>query len=227
MKKNLKHLLIVLFLIGILITIYFLNKSHLLTLENIKAQKDYLQAYVAQNYWWSVCMFILFYMVETALALPGTALLTMLGGFLFGLWGFFFSIFAATIGATLTFLGVRYLVGNWVYERYNHKPLFKTIHDELHINAVYYLLFLRIVPFVPYFFVNIMLGLTEISVFTFLWTTGLGIIPGDILYTLAGKQLNTISSLYDIFSCRTILIFAILIAALVIPLIIKHLPRKK
>jgi uncharacterized membrane protein YdjX (TVP38/TMEM64 family) len=226
MKKDIKKIITFLIIACIIITLLILHQHNYLTLAHIKAQKDFLEEYVAHHYISSIFIFMGFYIIETALALPGTALLTMLGGFLFGLWGSLFSIISATVGATLTFMTIRYLVGGTVYKKYKHMPLLKTIYNQLHTNAIYYLLFLRFVPFFPFFLVNILLGLTKINVFTFIWTTALGIIPGDLLYAFAGKQLSTITSVYDIFSFRSMALFALLIIATLIPLIVKIMSEK-
>jgi uncharacterized membrane protein YdjX (TVP38/TMEM64 family) len=100
-------------------------------------------------------------------------------------------------------------------------------NQELSQYGIYYLLAIRLIPIFPFFLINILCGLTKISIQTFFITTALGIIPGDLIYTYAGTQLASITSLREIFSTKIIIAFLFLASFIVLPLIIKRLWESK
>lgn len=217
LKVGFVALLIV--LIGGLLSFFYTN--NMLTLEYAQAQREVLSFYVAHHYWSTVVAFMVTYILHTALALPATALLTLVGGFLFGtLPGALYSVVSATSGAVLAFIGVRYLFSGFFYRRFDTKMV-QRINKELTYNGIPYLLFLRLVPVAPFFLVNILIALTRVPLVRFVWTTALGILPGDVVYAYAGKQLAHIASLREVFSVPVILIFVVLMATTLVPLFLK------
>jgi uncharacterized membrane protein YdjX (TVP38/TMEM64 family) len=153
--------------------------------------------------------YILFYIFFTALSIPEAVILTIAGGFLFGaIKATCYITFAATIGGSISFLTIRYLVGKRIQKKYaSHFARFKRAFKTY---GASYLLIVRFIVIIPFFLVNILAALTPIPLSTFMVTTAIGIIPGTFVYALAGEQLHAINSLQDIFTPRTILLLVML-----------------
>lgn len=193
-----------------------------LTLENLQSSKILLANFVAKNYSLAVITYIISYIIITALSLPGAAIMTLAGGFLFGIAiGALYVNIGATFGATGAFLCARYLLGDFLQKKY--APKLQTFNDEITTNGYSYLLTLRFIPVFPFFLINILTGLTRIPLATFIWTTSLGIIPGSLAYTFAGHELNRINSLTEILSPHVILAFCLLAGLALLPLLIKKI----
>jgi uncharacterized membrane protein YdjX (TVP38/TMEM64 family) len=152
-------------------------------------------------------------------ALPIAGLSTIVSGFLFGVIpGVIYSNIGATVGATIFFLIVRHAFGNSLQERYAQR--LKTINEYVRRYGVFYLIALRFIATIPFFIENSIFAMTKISVWTFIWTTAIGIFPGSIVYAFAGQKLATITSIKDIFSLEIILAFMLLALIALIPIII-------
>jgi len=129
-------------------------------------------------------VFILTYIISTILFLPGS-LLTLLGGVLFGpIWGTFYSLTAATIGATISFLISRYLASNWVANKAEGKiqQLIKGVESE----GWRFVAFTRLIPLIPFNLLNYALGLTKISLSQYTIASFLFMLPGALAYTYIG-----------------------------------------
>jgi uncharacterized membrane protein YdjX (TVP38/TMEM64 family) len=154
-------------------------------------------------------LFVLTYVAVTGLSLPGATILTLAGGFLFGaLLGTLFVNLGATTGATLAFLVSRYLLRDWVEQKFG--KWLGPVQQGFAKNAFGYLMTLRLIPLFPFFVVNLVSGLTRMNVGTYVVATALGIIPGSFVYAYAGRQLGTINSLKDIASPGVIGAFVLL-----------------
>ena len=220
--KSKKAFFLLALLIGIGIAIRFAGVGQWLTLEYIKTQTTYLQLFIQKHYLLSFMLFIGIYIVEASLALPFAALLTVTGGYLFGtIAGALYTNIGATIGATIVFLLVRYSMGAYVQERYA-APL-KQFDALTNRYGNRFLLVARFIVVFPFFLVNLLAGLTSVSVWTFVWTTSLGILPGSLVYSFAGGQLQELQSVNDIFSPMMMLAFAGIAALILVPLILKGL----
>jgi pyruvate/2-oxoglutarate dehydrogenase complex dihydrolipoamide dehydrogenase (E3) component/uncharacterized membrane protein YdjX (TVP38/TMEM64 family) len=181
------------------VALYQLGLKDYLTLEAIKAQQGDFAAHYADNPLLVIGVFFLVYVVSTALSLPGAALLTLLGGALFGLvTGLIVVSFASSIGATLAFLGSRFLLRDWVQSKFGDK--LKAINDGVAKDGAFYLFSLRLIPIVPFFVINLAMGLTPIKARTYYWVSQLGMLLGTLVYVNAGTQLAQINSLGDIAS---------------------------
>jgi uncharacterized membrane protein YdjX (TVP38/TMEM64 family) len=166
------------------------------------------------------------YIVVVALSIPGATILTLGGGFLFGvLWGVIYVNAGATTGATLAFLFCRYVAGEWVQNKYQDK--LNNFNRELSKNGYRYLLALRLVPVFPFFLINICAGLTKIPLRTFVWTTSLGILPGSLVYAFAGSQLSAIESVEDIFSAKILSAFILLALFVIFPVLFNYIKRRR
>jgi uncharacterized membrane protein YdjX (TVP38/TMEM64 family) len=188
---------------------YFFDLMAYLSLDALKANRDKLLVFTDEHYMSAVVLFVLLYVVQTAFSLPGATLMTLTGGFLFGsLWAAFYVNIGATAGATLAFLAARYLFRDWVEERFGQR--LDAFQAGFAQNAFNYLLTLRLIPLFPFFLVNLLSGLTRMNVGTYAAATALGIIPGSVAYTFAGRQLGTINSLAELASPRLLLAFTVL-----------------
>jgi len=183
--------------------------SQYLTLENAKAQQANLSHYIEQNLLYSALIYFVAYVVITAFSIPGAAVVTLLGAALFGFW---FSLalvsFASTIGATLAFLSSRYLLRNWVQQRFSDK--LNAINTGVKKDGSFYLFTLRLIPVFPFFLINLLMGLTPISTVRYYLVSQLGMLPGTAVYLNAGTQLAEIKTLAGIVSPTVLLSFALL-----------------
>ena len=143
--------------------------------------------------------FFAVYVGMAALSVPGAAIMTLAAGALFGLVvGLVIVSFASTIGATLAFLAVRYLVGRSIQERYGSK--LERINEGVRREGAFYLFAMRLVPAFPFFLINILFALTPLSALRFYWVSQLGMLAGTAVYVNAGTQLAQIDSLKGLLS---------------------------
>ncbi|MCE0556167.1 bifunctional TVP38/TMEM64 family protein/FAD-dependent oxidoreductase [Motilimonas sp. E26] len=207
MKIN-KWLLLVAILV--LAALFFaLGLNQYLTLDYIQQQHLALQQAVEQQHLLYALGFFAAYVLITAGSLPGAAVLTLLAGALFGLVeGFIIVSFASSIGATLAFLVARYLLRERLQAKWGHK--LTQFNQGVEKQGAQYLLSLRLLPVVPFFLINLLMGLTSIKTRTFYWVSQLGMIPGTLVYVNAGTELSKISSLQDIASPSLWFAFALL-----------------
>ena len=180
-----------------------------LNLEVIQSKRDDFAAYYAKNPLTTVAIYVFTYVLTTALSLPSAALLTVLSGAIFGLLkGTIIVSFASATGATLAFFGCRYLFRDTM-ERTFSAPLAKINHG-MKKDGIFYLFALRMIPAVPFFVVNLAMGLTAIRARTFFIVSQLGMLAGTAVYVNVGTQLAKIESLQDILSFPILISFTVL-----------------
>ena len=149
------------------------------------------------------------YILSTALSLPGAALLTLLGGALFGLvTGTILVSFASTIGATLAFLVSRLLLRDFVQGKFGH--YLKPFNEGIKKDGALYLFTLRLIPAFPFFVINLVMGLTPMKTIPFFFVSQIGMLAGTIVFVNAGTQLAQIESLSGILSPKIIFSFVLL-----------------
>jgi uncharacterized membrane protein YdjX (TVP38/TMEM64 family) len=218
-----KVLIAVIFLV-VIGAFYVFDLMAYISLDVLKANRDKLLAFTDEHYWSAVGLFILTYVAQTAFSLPGATLMTLTGGFLFGsLWAAVYVNIGATTGATLAFLAARYLFRGWVEQRFgNRLAAFQVGFTR---NAFNYLLTLRLIPLFPFFLVNLLSGLTRVKAGTYVAATALGIIPGSLAYTFAGRQLSAINSLAELASPRLLLAFTLLGLLFLMPVVYRKVIR--
>jgi len=163
----------------------------LLSLEYLFLSRDFLARAIAADVPRAFLAFIGLYALVTGLSIPGAALLTVAGGFLFG-WagGAAGAVTGATLGATGLFLAARTSLGAALASR--SSPWLDRFRAGFERDAVSYLLFLRLVSLFPFWLVNLALATLGVRLWTFVWTTFIGIIPGTIAYALAGAGLDSV-----------------------------------
>ncbi|EKO3930301.1 TVP38/TMEM64 family protein [Vibrio fluvialis] len=203
-KKLVLGLILLAVIIGLGLTF-----SQYLTLDNAKAQQALLSEYIAEHLLAAALIYFVSYVLITAFSIPGAAVVTLLGAALFGFWlSLLLVSFASTIGATLAFLSSRYLLRDWVQQRFGDK--LNAINQGVERDGAFYLLSLRLIPVFPFFLINLLMGLSPISVARYYWVSQLGMLPGTAVYLNAGTQLAQIDSLSGIVSPPVLLSFALL-----------------
>lgn len=221
MTKPARNILLLLLFAGVIIGIRMSGAGQLLTFENLQKNRELLQAYVRENTILSVVMYIAVYIAAIALNLPGGAVLTMAGGFLFGtVPAIFYVNIGATAGAVAAFLSARYLLGARLQERY--RDSLAKFNREMDRNGSRYLLTLRLIPAFPFFVVNFLAGLTRVPLASFVWTTSLGILPASAVFSYAGHQLEHVRSVGDILSGKVLAAFLLLAAVTLAPAVISR-----
>lgn len=221
MKYN-KQIILLSIVVAAILLLRISGVTSYLTVENVKANKELLQQFIDARYLLSVAVYIGVYILIVTFSLPGATVLTLAGGFLFHLFpGIIYINVAATVGATLGFLFARYILGDLIQQRYASQ--LTRFNRELAENGHLYLLTLRLIPAFPFFLINLLAGLTKVSLKTFFWTTMIGILPGSFVYSFTGSQLNSIESTKDIFSVNIIAAFLALALFALLPVIFKKL----
>ncbi|EKO3814056.1 TVP38/TMEM64 family protein [Vibrio harveyi] len=195
----------------LLATIIFLgvNFGQYLTLENAKAQQEALNTFISENFVFAAATYFFAYIAITAFSIPGAAVVTLLGAALFGFWTSLLLVsFASTIGATIAFLSSRYLLREWVQSKFGNK--LGAINQGVEKDGAFYLFSLRLIPVFPFFLINLLMGLTPMTIARFYLTSQIGMLPGTAVYLNAGTQLATIDSLSGIVSPTVLASFALL-----------------
>jgi len=176
------------FLLLIAAVLYF-HLYRYLSFQTLQHYRNQLIAWTTQHYVLTVISFIVIYMLAVALSVPGAIFLTLTGGFLFGMvWGTFYVVIGATLGAILIFLLVKSLLGEWLAKR-AHGWIAK-MEQGFRQNAFSYLLMLRLIPIFPFWLVNIVPALLNVKLRTFIYATALGIIPGSFVYAWVGHGMG-------------------------------------
>jgi pyruvate/2-oxoglutarate dehydrogenase complex dihydrolipoamide dehydrogenase (E3) component/uncharacterized membrane protein YdjX (TVP38/TMEM64 family) len=180
-----------------------------LSLEQLRAAQADLAGLYAQRPGPVIAAFFGIYVAVTALSLPGAVPLTLAGGALFGLGlGTLVVSFASTAGATLAMLVSRHLLREAVQARFGAR--LAEMSRGIARDGAFYLFTLRLVPVLPFFAINLLMGLTAMRVWTYAWVSQLGMLAGTLVYVNAGTQLAQISSLQGIVSPSLLGAFALL-----------------
>ncbi len=215
-------IIILVVLAMLLFAFFFFDLGVYLSFDYIKSQQDAFQAYYQENPLLTIAIFFTVYVVSTAVSFPGASILTLLAGALFGLvWGTIIVSFASTIGATIAFLMARVLLRDFVQQKFSQ--WIQPINEGVEKEGAFYLFTLRLVPVFPFFAINLLMGLTPITTFTYFWVSQVGMFLGTIVYVNAGAQLAQLDSLRGILSVELILAFVLLG---VFPLITKKVIEK-
>ncbi|MBS4715074.1 FAD-dependent oxidoreductase [Aeromonas dhakensis] len=215
--------LLLVLVMGCLIGAFFaFDLGHYLSLPQLQARQAELAALVERHFGAAALLFVVVYVVSTALSLPGASLLTLAGSAVFGVaWGLLLVSFASSIGATLAFLSARFLLRDWVERRFGDK--LASLQAGMKKEGALYLLSLRLIPIFPFFLVNLLMGLTPIRVSTYYWVSQLGMLPGTFVYVLAGSELANLTSTGNILSPG--LMVALTLLGLM-PMLLKGLQRR-
>ena len=165
-----------------------------LSFETLRANREALLAYRDAHFAALAGLFILVYVLIVAFSLPGAAVASVTGGFLFGLGlGTVFIVAAATVGASAIFLAARWGLGTALTRKIEASDgKLKKLKDGLREHEISVLFLLRLVPAVPFFVANLLPALVGVNFRNFVWTTALGIIPGALVFTWIGVGLGEV-----------------------------------
>ncbi len=193
-----------------LIACYFVfDLGQYFSLDYIKEQQGAFDALYQDNPALILGGFFALYVIVTALSLPGAAIMTLAAGALFGFWiALALVSFASSAGATLAFLASRFLFHDAVQNRFGER--LKKLNEGVKKEGAFYLFTLRLVPVVPFFIINLVMGLTPIKARTFYWVSQVGMLAGTAVYVNAGTQLGQIDSLGGLLSPQLLGAFVLL-----------------
>lgn len=209
MNQRLVKVALVALVAALVVCFFVFDLGRYFNLEFIKAQRDAYQAYYQRNPSVTIAAYAAVYVAVTSLSLPGAAVLTLLGGALFGvLTGTVIVSFCSTIGATLAFLVARFLLRDSVQGKFGDR--LEAINNGIANEGMFYLFTMRLIPVIPFFVINLAMGLTPIRTPQFFFVSQLGMLPGTIVYVNAGTQLARIDSLAGILSWQLLLSFGLL-----------------
>ena len=218
------------FIIGLFVLLIFLiaYKSGFLgaiTLENLKYYAHQLKWYVAHHYWKVVFVYWLIYTISMIFSLPCAAIFTMAGGYMFGMIAVLYVTTALTLGSLGAFLIARYVLGDFLQERYG-KHL-ATFNKAMKHDGGWYLFTIRLIPVIPFFMVNSLVALTRISVRDFVISTFFGMIFPTVIFTFAGTELASVQEVNDVFSTKVLLALAFMVLFSLLPLLYKFLKERR
>lgn len=198
-----------------------------LTLQYLAARETQLRTYQHEHPLMVYGAAFLVYVAVTGLSLPGAAALTLTCGWFFGFWrGMLLVSFASTTGATVAFLTGRFLLRDSIQQRFGDRLM--AFNHALEREGAFYLFMLRLIPAVPFFVINIVMGLTPIRAWSFWWVSQLGMLPGTAVFVYAGSSVPNLTTLADqgvqgILSPQLLAAFALLG---LMPLVLKKLVQR-
>jgi uncharacterized membrane protein YdjX (TVP38/TMEM64 family) len=184
------------FIIVLAALAYSLGFTDYLSLKELTKHHVKLKSYVTTHSFSAPLLYILFYIALTALALPVDTFLVILGGYLFPEpYALIYVTIGASTGATLLFLSAKSAFGDLFFKWAS--PFLKKMERGFKENAVSYILFLRLTPIFPFWLTNISPAFFGVPLFTYYWTTVVGVIPFAFVFTQAGAGLYTIMNAHQ------------------------------
>lgn len=198
-----------------------------LTLHNLASRESDLRSLQQSQPLLVYGMAFVIYVAVTGLSLPGATVLTLACAWFFGFWrGVLLVSFASTAGATLAFLVSRFLLRDSIQRRFGDR--LQTFNQSLEREGAFYLFMLRLIPAVPFFVINAVMGLTPLRTRTYWWVSQLGMLPGTAVYVYAGSQVPDLSTLAERGAKGILtpqLLFAFVLLG-VVPLILKKIVQR-
>lgn len=221
--------------IGVAAVLGFIFLRDYLSFDALRDNREALIAFRDANYILTVLVFMAIYVAVVAFSLPGASIMTLAGGFLFGLFpGVLFIVAAATIGATAIFLAAQWGFGERLSARMqSSEGLFKKIKDGIDDNQWSMLFLIRLVPAVPFFLANLIPSILGVPLHRFVISTFFGILPGSLVYTSVGSGLGEVfargetPNLGIIFEPHILFPILGLCALAVLPIILNAVRGKK
>ena len=196
---NLKKLLVLIAAAAAVAAFFALDLGRFLSLGYLKQSQAAFAALYAEQPGLVIGGYFAAYVAATALSLPGAVILTLAGGAIFGFGvGLLVVSFASSLGATLAFLAARFVLRDSVQARFGQR--LAEIDRGVQKDGAFYLFTLRLIPVVPFFVINLLMGLTRMRALTFYWVSQLGMLAGTAVYVNAGTQIAQIDSLRGILS---------------------------
>ncbi|MEM7296559.1 MAG: VTT domain-containing protein [Pseudomonadota bacterium] len=232
-KSGLRRLLPLLAILAAAILGFIFLRDYL-SFDALRENREALIAFRDANYILTVAVFIAIYVAIVAFSLPGAAVATLTGGFLFATFpGALFNVIGATLGATVIFLAARWGLGERLAARMDSSDgVIKRIKDGCDENQWSMLFLIRLVPAVPFFIANLIPAFVGVPLSRFVISTFLGILPGSVVYTSVGAGLGGVfergesPNLGIIFEPQILLPILGLCALAALPIVIKAIRGK-
>lgn len=197
-------------LVAVLIVCFFaFDLGQYLSLGYLKSEQASFRALAGDHPILVFGGFFALYVLVTALSLPGAAIMTLAAGALFGFWAALVLVsFASSLGATLAFLAARFVFRDAAQRRFGKR--WEKINAGIERDGAFYLFSLRLIPVVPFFVINLVMGLTALPARTFYWVSQVGMLAGTAVYVNAGTQLGQVERLSGLLSPGLIGAFVLL-----------------
>ena len=229
MKLKINNLLPVIFILIlffwiILIKIYFKETAFILDAF------EYINTQINSNFLLAIIFYSFLYIICVAFSIPVASYLTLIGGAIFNWLALSVVVISATIGATIIFILSKSILANYFSKKIIKK--YKGLEKGFSKNHFYYLLFLRLIPFAPFFIVNILAGIVNMRIISYVFATFIGIIPGTTIYIFTGitfSELFQNSQIpeFNITSSKYFLIILLLSILSLSPIIFDKFLKKK
>ena len=204
-----KKILILAIVAGLIVVYFVFDLGQYLDLDYFKQKQERIMAYRESFPIRAAAIFFIAYILVTGLSLPGAAIATLVGGSIFGLlWGTVLVSFASVIGACCAFLVSRHILRDTIQSRYGDR--LRKINEGCKKDGAVYLFTLRMVPLIPFFLINLLMGLTPMRLGMFFIVSQIGMLPATIVYVNAGMQIAKIDSLGSVLSPALIASFVLL-----------------
>jgi uncharacterized membrane protein YdjX (TVP38/TMEM64 family) len=206
---KLKKIVILIVIVGLVVAVKVFHFDQYLTLSYLKGSLDKFKPLYENHRLMVIAGYFVIYVLTTSLSLPGASPLGIAGGALFGFWTATVVVsFASTTGATLACFVSRYLLRDWIQNKFSDK--IARVNEGIEKEGAFYLFTLRLIPVFPFWMINLVMGLTKMSLFKFYWVSQIGMLPGTMVFVNAGKELAKIDSLRGILSPSLIISFALI-----------------
>ena len=211
-------------ILGLWVLYRFTPLYEYFALDYIKERSLYFKQFVNDHYLLSVGIYMLVFISTIALSVPSSIILTLLGGYLFGIWHTsIISTISVTVGVTIAYIVYKYLLQDTLAQTYKDRA--EQFEKQMREHGASYLLMLNFSTVFPYFVINAFAALSRVSVWTVVWTTAIGFIPQAFVYAYAGQGLGSIKKVNDIFSTNVIIAFVLLILLALVPMLIKRFKK--
>ncbi len=215
---NPRKLLVAVLLLMCVAAFFVFDLGRFFSLAYLKDSQQSFAALYAQRPVLVAASFFAAYVAVTALSLPGAAIMTLAAGAGFGLvYGTVLVSLASSIGATLAMLAARYMLRDTIQKRFGQR--LAEVNKGIEKEGAFYLFTLRLIPVVPFFALNLLMGLSRMKTWTYFWVSQLGMLAGTIAFVNAGTQIAKIDSLKSILSPGLLGSFVLLG---LLPLVIKR-----
>lgn len=213
----------------------FFALRDVLSFEALRDNREALLGWRDGNYALAALVFIGIYVAVVAFSLPGAAVMTLAGGFLFGIFpGALFCVLGATLGAIGIFMAAKTGLGDVLHGKLSTQPgLMQRMESGLRENEISFLFLMRLVPAIPFFLANLAPAFLGVGLRNFAFTTFFGIMPGSIVYTSVGSGLGEVfargetPNLGIIFEPHILGPILGLCALAMLPIVIKRVSKKK
>lgn len=198
-------------LLVVVVLLFVFGPDNATIFQELRERRELILGFVADNAIAAAIFYFVAYVLVVAFSLPGGAMMTIIGGFLFGpMRTTVYVVFAATAGATALFLIARSAVGDRLRARAG--PWLRKMEAGFNENAMAYLLVLRLVPLFPFFVVNLVPAFLGVNVRTYVIGTFFGIVPGTFVFALAGGGLGSVLDAQGEFDAATVLTPEVVVA---------------